>query len=177
MLKGLIRLTYRKLIDASSNKPWDKLVFEETYQEFFMQAQRLDQAGTYPTFEELLNNVPNADQLHYLTSRAALGYLKQLDQQIPDVVNAVGLLYLPFTEFKFELLASHVQRKEDHRVAISFYSDPLTWIDTVDGRLLIACGDQREALQAGQAVNTDLLALKPNLSIWSYQPQPVNVPV
>ncbi len=85
------------------------------------------------------------------------------------------LAELPTNPHEQRNLASHVQRKEAHRVAISFYSDPLTWIDTVDGRLLIAYGDQRDALQSGQPVSTDLVALQPNLSIWSYQPQPVNV--
>lgn len=86
-MKGLIRLSFAKLIDASSQKPWDKTVFEETYQEFFMQAQLYNPQNQYQTFQELPDNVPNADQLHYLTSRVALGYLKQLNQLIPDVVN------------------------------------------------------------------------------------------
>ncbi|ARK13611.2 hypothetical protein [Fibrivirga algicola] len=174
MLKGLIRLVYRKVIDASSQRPWDKVVFDETYQEFFMQAQLYNPDNTHQTFQALLDNVPRADQLHYLTSRVAMGYLKQLNQQMPDVVNALGLTCLPFTEFKFEILASHVTQKEAHRIAISFFSDPLTWIDTIDGRLLLAYSDQREALQAGQVVNTELIALQPNLSLWSYQPQAVN---
>ncbi len=169
-MKGLIRLAYYKLIDASSQKPWDKLVFEETYLEFFMHAQLYNSDHKYQTFQELLDNVPKADQLHYLTSRVAMGYLKQLNNIIPDIVNAFGSVCLPFNQFKFEVLASHVQRKEAHRVAIYFYSDPLTWIDTVDGQLLIAYGDQRTALQTGQEVTTDLVALQPFLSMWTYQP-------
>lgn len=174
MPKGLIRLAYRKLIDASSQKPWDKLVFDETYQEFFMQAQLYNPNNTYQTFQELLDNVPKAEQLHYLTSRVAMGYLKQQNQRIPDVVNALGAACLPFTEFKFEIQASHVERKDAHRIAIFFYSDPMTWIDTIDGQLLLANGDQQAALQAGQLVSTELIALQPNLSIWSFQPLPVN---
>lgn len=135
-----------------------------------MQAQQYDQAGKYPSFQELLDHVPNAEQLHYLTSRVAVGYLKQLNQLIPDVVNAFGRRCLPFTQFKFELLTSHVQHKELHRVAIFFYSDPLTWIDALEGKLLIAYGDQREALRTGAEVNTDLIALQPDLSVWTYQP-------
>ena len=169
-MKGLIRLAYRKLIEATSPKNWDKAVFEDTYLEFYMQAQRLDPAGTYPTLRELLDNVPNAEQLHYLSSRAAVGYLRQLNQRIPDVTNAFGQESLPFEQFKFELLASDVRQKAAHRIAIDFYSDPLTWIDTIDGKLLITYGDQRDALRNGQQVSTDLIALQPNLSVWSYQP-------
>ena len=174
MTKGLIRFCFRKVIDASSRQPWDKVVFDETYQEFFMQAQSYNPENKYQTFAELLANVPNADQLHYLTSRVALGYLRQLNQTIPEVVNAFGNLCLPFTQFKFELLASHVQQKEAHKIAIFFYSDPLTWLDTVGNQLLVAYGDQRATLQEGNEVSTDLIMLQPNLSIWSYQPQPVS---
>ena len=172
MMKGLIRFSFRKITDASSRKAWDKAVFDDTHREFFMQAQRLDPAGAYPSFQELLAGVPNADQLNYLTSRAAVGYLKQLNQIIPDVLNASGNECLPFTEFKFEILASHVARKEAHRIAINFFSDPLTWIDTIDNYLLIAYGDQRAALRTGAELTTDLIALQPYLSIWSYQRSP-----
>ncbi len=168
MVKGLIRLSFCKIIDASSPNHWDRAVFEDTYQEFFMQAQLYNQGDKYQTFQELLANVPNADQLHYLTSRVAMGYLKQLNQVIPDVVNASGRPFIPFTQFKFEILASHVQKKEDHKIAIFFYSDLLTWLDTVH-QLLVSYGDHREALQAGQEVSTDLIAQQTNLNIWSYQ--------
>lgn len=170
-MKGLVRFCYCKIIDATSAKPWDKVVFDETYQEFFMQAQFYNQAGTYQTFQELLDNVPNADRLHYLTSRAALGYLQQLRQTIPDVVNVLGRECLPFTQFKFEILASHLQRKDAHKIALYFYSDPLTWLDTIGNQLLIAYSEPREASQAANERSTDLIALQPYLNIWSYQPQ------
>lgn len=170
-MKGLIRFSYAKRIDASAAKAWDKIVFEETYQEFFMQAQFFSQATPYLSFQELLDNVPGADRLHYLTSRMAMGYLQQLNQMMPDVVNVAGQQCVPFTQFKFEVLASHIQQKEAHKIAIYFYSDPITWIDTIGDQLLIACGDQRQALQAGAEVPTDLIALQPNLNIWTFQPQ------
>ncbi|GAB3891369.1 hypothetical protein [Spirosoma agri] len=174
MVKGLVRLSYCKIIDASSQKSWDKAVFDETHQEFFIQAQQYDQANRYQTFQDLLINVPRAEQLHYLTSRVAMGYLKQLNQVMPDVVNAFGNQCLPFTQFKFEILASHVQQKAAHKIAIYFYSDPLTWLDTIDNNLLIAYGDQREAIRSGHEVSTDLVALQPYLNIWSFQPHLVS---
>ncbi|MVM33657.1 hypothetical protein GO755_26700 [Spirosoma sp. HMF4905] len=169
MTKGIIRLSYRKIIDATSQKPWDKFVFEDTYMEFYMQAQYYNQANKYSTFQELLDNVPNADKLHNLTSRAAIGYIRQLNKIIPDIANSSGKLCLPFTQFKFEIIQSHVQTKDAHKIAILFYSEPLTWIDTLIDRLLIAYGDQREALQTGKEIETDLIALQPYLSISSFQ--------
>ncbi|OIN60760.1 hypothetical protein [Arsenicibacter rosenii] len=165
MAKGLIRLSYRKLIDASSVKTWDQYVFEDTWKEFYMQSQFYNQAGSCQTFQELLDQVPGADRLHYLTSTAAAGYIRQLNQVIPDIANVSGKLCLPFSQFRFEIVHSHVSRKEAHKVAISFYSDPLTWIDTIGNNLLIAYGDQREALSAGQELETDMIALQPYLSV------------
>ncbi|GAB4017649.1 hypothetical protein GCM10028808_49660 [Spirosoma migulaei] len=169
MIKGLIRLSYRKIIDVTSHKPWDKFVFEDTYLEFYMQAQFYNQENKYSTFQELLDNVPNADRLHHLTSGAAIGYIRQLNKLIPDMANSSGKLCLPFTQFKFEIIQSHVQNKNAHKIAIIFYSEPLTWIDTFSDRLLIAYGDQLDALQAGNEVETDLIALQPYLSISSLQ--------
>ncbi len=168
-MKGLIRFRYTKRIDASATKAWDKVVFEETYKEFFMQAQFFNQSATYHTFQELIDNVPGADRLHYLTSRVAMGYLQQLNQIMPDIMNAAGTLCVPFTQFKFEILASHIEQKEAHKITIHFYSEPITWIDTIGDQLLIANGDHRQALQTGSDVSTDLIALQPNLSIWSFQ--------
>lgn len=170
MPKGIIRLSYRKIIDASSQKVWDKYVFEDTYQEFYMQSQFYNQENKYSTFQELLENVPNADRLHYLTSTAAIGYIRQLNQIIPDIANHAGKLCLPFTQFKFEIVHSHVREKEAHKVAIYFYSDPLTWLDTVDKSLLIAYGNQRELLQAGKEVETDMIVMQPYLTISFFQP-------
>ncbi|UFH56952.1 hypothetical protein [Spirosoma sp. KNUC1025] len=169
MTKGLIRLCYRKIIDASSTKLWDQYVFEDTYKEFYMQSQFYNQEHKYQTLQELIANVPNADRLHYLTSTAAIGYIRQLNQIIPDIANIAGKLCLPFTQFKFEIVHSHVEQKEVHKVAILFYSDWLTWIDTVDDRLLIAYGDQQPALQTGQEIETDMVAQQPFLSISSLQ--------
>lgn len=169
-MKGLIRLCYQKRIDAAATRNWDRAVFEDTHQEFYMQAQQYDPAGRYPTFAELLANVPNAEQIHYLTSRVATGYLRQLDGLIPDVVNAFGKPFLPFTQFKFEILASHTTQKEAHKVAIYFYSDPVTWLDTVADRLLIAVGDKRADWQAGAEISTEQLTLPPTGSVWSLQP-------
>lgn len=137
--------------------------------EFYMQAQFYNQANQYTTFQELLDNVPNAEKLHHLTSAAAIGYIRQLNKIIPDIANSLGKLCLPFSQFKFEIIQSHVQQKEAHKVAILFYSEPLTWIDTFSDRLLIAYGDHREALQTGKEVETDLIALQPYLSISSVQ--------
>jgi hypothetical protein len=161
----IIRLCYRKIIDIDSRKAWDKAVFDDTHLEFYMQAQRLDQEGRFKTFQELIDNVPNSEHLHYLTSTAAIGYIRQLKDVVPDIVNAGGKLCLPFKDFKFEVIDSSPDDKNAHRIAIWFYSEPLTWIDTVGDQLLIAYGDQSEGLRSGAIVDTDMIGLVPYLSI------------
>ena len=167
MTKGIIQLCYRKIIDASSEKAWDKYVFEDTWMEFFMQAQTYTQKGKYNTFQEISDNVPAAKGMTYVVSTAAINYIRQLKDIVPDVANVYGKLCLPFKHFKFEIIHSDVRDKASHKVAIYFYTEPITWIDTLDGKLLLAYGDQREALKSGQEVETEMISLQPYLNISS----------
>jgi hypothetical protein len=167
MTKGLIQLCYRKIIDADSQKVWDKYVFEDTYMEFFMQAQTYNQEGKHSTFQEISENVPAASNLSYLVSTVAINYIRQLKDIIPDIANVYGKLCLSFKRFKFEIIQSDIEDKASHKVAIYFYSEPVTWIDTLDGKLLIAYGDQRETIDSGNEIETDMIALQPFIIISS----------
>lgn len=169
MVKGLIKFCSTKVIDANSSGIWDKRVFEDTYKEFFMQAQQFDQQKKYKTFQEILKNVPKADGMHYLVSTAAIGYIRQLNARIPDAFNTTGKPCLPFKNFKFEILQSHVQDKRLHKVVIYFYSDELIWIDTIDKSLLFAHGAQIELLQKGDPVETETLVVPPDAAICSFR--------
>lgn len=164
-----IRLCYRKIIDSDSSKAWDKAVFDATHLEFYMQAQRLDPEGTFSTFAELLENVPNADQLHYLASTAAIGYIRQLNDVMPDIANAYGKLCLPFKNFKFEIIDSHIENKTQHKIGIWFYSEPLQWIETVGNQLLISYQQAVES-EPGKEIETDMITLVPYLSISHFTP-------
>ncbi len=170
MAKGLIRLCYSKVIDASASGVWEKYVLDDTYREFFMQAQYYNQQQKFTTFREILEHDPKADRLHALVSTAAIGYLRQLNERIPDITNVSGKVFIPFRNFKFEILHSHVKDKYQHKIAIHFYSEVLTWIDTVQNMFLLAVGDKREALRNGQMIDTEMVAWRPNLSISSFQP-------
>ena len=161
----IARLCYRKIIDADSRKAWDKAVFDATHLEFYMQAQRLDPEGKFNTFQELIENVHNADQLHYLTSTAAVGYIRQLKDIIPDIANTHGKLCLPFKNFKFEIIDSHIHEKAQHKVAIYFYSEPVIWIETVHNQLLISYETAFENIVVGKEMETDMIPLVPFLSI------------
>jgi len=140
-----------------------------------MQAQQFDVEKKYSTFQEMLTNIPNADSMHYLVSTAAIGYIRQLNGKVPEVWNQAGKLCVPFKNFRFEILQSHILDKNKHRVAIFFYSEELIWIDSVDKHLIFAPADKFEMLSKGKDIDTETLILPPNLSICSFRrPSPIN---
>lgn len=164
MTNRIITLCYRKIIDATATKPWDKLVFEDSYQEFKMQAQLYNQEKKYRSFAELRQHVPGAEKLHFLVSAAVIGYLQQLNETIPDILNNLGKHFLKFNRFQFEIINSDLQDQTKHQVAVNFYAEPLVWHDTIGNYLLVS--DKQEV--AGEII-THLLPLQPYLSIYSLQ--------
>jgi len=164
MKKRIVRICYRKIIDASSEKQWDKYVFESSYKEYLMQSQFYNQETKYTTFSELMNNVTGANKLHFLVSASVVGYLQQLNGTVPDVLDNLGRRFLQFKNYQFEIIESDIKNKPSHRVAINFYSDPITWYDTIDDHLLVSPvnGEETE-----DGTLTHLLKLQPFLSIYS----------
>ena len=94
----LITLCYRKVIDINSPKAWDKLVFQDSYLEFKMQAQLFNQERKYRSFAELQQHTPGAEQLHFLSSAAVTAYLQQLNETIPDILNNLSKHFLKFNQ-------------------------------------------------------------------------------
>ncbi|OCX51416.1 hypothetical protein BEL04_15420 [Mucilaginibacter sp. PPCGB 2223] len=166
--KGKIRLVYRKIIDAAAENIWEKYVFDATYAEFLMQSQLYNAETQYHTFSELRNNVPKAEKLHFLVSASVTPYLQQLNGKMPDVLNNLGKLFVPFGSYKFEIVESDIRDKSKHRIAIELFSKPMTWIDTIGNQLLVSVqqpdGDNAETL-------TELFAMQPYLSIHSIKLQ------
>lgn len=164
MAKRIIQLCYRKIIDSTATRPWEQLVFNDSYTEFLMQAQFYNQEKKYNTFGELISNVAGADKLHFLVSSAVIGYLRQLNDVVPDIQNSLGKTFLSFKNFRFEIINSDTRNKAAHQVAINFYTEPLIWHDTVDNRLLVSVptaeGGKDEFL-------TEMFQLQPMLSIYS----------
>ena len=160
MGQKIIRLCYRKIIDSSSQKIWDKYVFDSTYTEFRLQAQFYNQQKKYKTFGELIQHVPNAEKLHFLVSASITGYLKQLNETVPDIVNNLGRQFLPFKNYNFKIINSDIKNKNHHQVAISFFSEPLIWHDTIGDYLLVS-DIKKKASEDGQ--NTDMVKMQPFL--------------
>lgn len=170
MCKGIIRLCYRKVIDTHSVKPWDKLVFEDTYTEYLLQSQLYNQQKRYTSFSDLKTHVPAAEKLHFLVSAAVIGYLQQLQGKVPDLVNNLGRLFLPFNNYRFELINSDIKDKTKHRVAINFFTDHLHWLNTIHNQLLLSIPGN---IENGELL-TDLFTLPPFVSIYSIKPAAPN---
>ena len=164
MTKEIIRLCYRKVIDASSSKKWDKYVFESTYAEFLMQAQLYNQEKKYSNFGEIIQNVSGAEKLHFLVSGAMVGYLQQLDGIGPDILNNLGKHFLRFTDYRFEIINSDIKNKASHQVAINFFSESMIWHDTIENYLLVS---PVNAEKKDDGILTDLLQLQSFQSIYS----------
>lgn len=162
-MKRTARFCYRKIIDASSSKAWERLVLEDSFSEFKMQAQRFNEGNRFTRFAEILQNNPGAEQLHFLTSAAVTGYIKMLNGKIPDIQNTLGKTFLPFKNFRFEIIHSDIKDISKHTVAINFYSEPLLWMDTIGNVLVIALQDKTEN---GEML-TETFTLSPFVSIYS----------
>ena len=169
MTNRIIRLCYRKIIDASSQKQWDKLLFESTYSEFLLQVQNFNQEKKYTLFSEINYHLKGAEKLEFLVSAAISGYLKQLDGKIPDITNALGLTCLSFSRYRFEIIESSIRSRSEHRVAVRFYSEPMIWHDTVQQFLLVSPVGELKT-EDGYLVET--IPMHPFLSICSLSDQP-----
>jgi hypothetical protein len=162
MIKS-IRFCYRKIINADAPTAWERLIFEDSYTEFKMQAQRFNQENKYSSFADILYNNAAAEQLHFLTCAAATGYIKQLNHKIPDVQNTLGKTFLPFSNFRFEIINSDVKDILKHRVPVNFYSDVVTWVETIGGTMVLSLNN---TVEAGELL-TESFVLPPFVSIYA----------
>jgi hypothetical protein len=162
MKKSTIKLCYRKIIDSSSTKPWDKFVLEDSYAEFRLQVQNFTQVKQYPSLAELVHEVPEAKKINQMVGPAITGYIQQLNEVVPDILNNLGRRFIKFKTYQFEIINSHFDHKEKHQVAISFFSEPMIWYGTIDNYLLLSSAGQET-----EEVLTHLLQLQPYLSIYS----------
>lgn len=146
---------------------WERLVFTDSFTEFKMQSQYYNPKGEYQTFAAIKHHVPNADQLHFLVSGAVTGYLRQLDEVIPDITNNLGLHFLKFKQFKFEIINSDLLNIDKHVVAINFYSEELRYIDQIGDYLLTT--KINSSNNDNEPMLTDMFTITPYLTIYTIQ--------
>ena len=166
-MKRKITLCYRKVISVQSTSTWERLVFTDSFTEFKMQAQYYNQEHKYHSFSELLHHVPGAEKLHFLVSGAIVNYVNQLNDVIPDITNNLGLHFLKFNQFRFEIINSDLRDIDKHVIAINFYSEQIQYIDKIGNHLLTS--KITESNNDNEAVLTDMFTITPYLTIYSIQ--------
>ncbi len=167
MQKALIKLAYKQTIDASTEGSFEKKVFSDSYSEFLMQIQAYNQENKYTTWQALLSEVPKASSLHYKVGFSIGLYVKDLNNQIPMLQDSLGRTNLIFETHLFEIIESDITNRLSHRVAITYYTDTLTLLDSFGEYLLLAWGDQSQH-PGTEPLETFLLPVCHNLSIVSY---------
>ncbi|PWK80062.1 hypothetical protein LX99_00526 [Mucilaginibacter oryzae] len=170
MPKRVIVLCYRKIIGLNAVKAWDKMVFESSYLEFKMQAQNFSVGTEYTSYAELLHNLPGARRLNGMVTPSVTGYVQQLNGIMPDLLNNLGRRFLTFKKFKLEIINSDIIDMAKHQVAISFYSEPMVWHDTIGDFLLVSDHLPENQLpgENNKAI-TNLIQIQPYLNISSLQ--------
>ena len=135
-----------------------------------MQFQKYPDYEAYAErFGAFLQEVDNADKIHYRAATAIAGNLRQLGGIIPHITDAHGQLCLHFRQHRFEVLDSSLTDRRRHRIQLSFISEPLLWLDTLPGSYLLAPPEQLAALRLGREVLTTEMPFQPHLSVYAFQ--------
>jgi hypothetical protein len=139
-------------------------VLEDSYAEFRLQVQNFAQVKQYPVFAELVHHVPEAKKINQMVGPAITGYIQQLDEVMPDILNNLGRRFIRFKNYRFEIINSHFDQLEKHQVAISFFSEPMIWHGTIDNYLLLSSAGQgnRRSFNKPAATATLFKYLLPN---------------
>jgi len=103
-------------------------------------------------------------------SAAVTGYLQQLGGRVPDITDNLGKHSLTFKNYRFEIVNSNIKNKASHQVAINFFSEPLTWHETIGNYLLVSDPDSEKQ---DDHILTSLLQLQPFLNICSFKEETI----
>ena len=152
------------MINKDSQTHWEKFIWENTYQEFLMQAQIYnDKESPSLTFKELFAKNEKAEKLHFLVSMAAHPYILQWKGKIYHLADNLGNNFLPFENYRLDIIDSHIKDKSKHEIGITFYSPLLTLIDIWEGHYLISLNEN-----ISEGVETMMFKIQPRLSVVYY---------
>lgn len=166
----IITISYRKVIDSTAEKAWDKMVFDDSYLEFKMQAQNYTQGTQITSYAELTRTNTNANKMAGMITPAITGYIQQLGDVLPDILNNSGRRFLRFNRFQLEIINSDINDKAKHQIAVNFFTGPLIWHDTV-GNFLLVSDHHAETISEGDEIRTNLFELQPFLNVYTIKEQ------
>lgn len=168
-MEGIIRFSYKRFIDKKAAIDWDKSVFENSYFEFRLQIQNYPNFEKYLSFSEFLKKVPDADKIHHRISPAIYENLNRLHGRIPQITDTFGQLCLEFSKFKFEIIDSDFDHKDEHRVSIEFITEPLLCLGKLGNDFLTAAFEDIENYKNFGEITTLLIPSQPFLNVYSFQ--------
>jgi len=164
MAKALIKLAYRQVIDINSESDFEKNVFHASYQEFLLKSQAYNPEQKFKTFAALKQHDGRANSLHYKLGFAVGNFIGTLNNTIPLLCDNAGR-GLKFEVPRFELIASDITNKTDHKIAINYCTGIFTLLNIAGEYLVLAAGDATDQ----QTVETFTLKMQPELSIVFYK--------
>ncbi len=166
MQKALIKLAYRQVINEQSRDVFEKNIFNASYNEFLLKSQTYNQDRKFRSFKEMATNDGRANSLHYKLSFPVLPFIELLHKKIPLLKDNAGKQIL-FEHWQFELVDSDIKKKNLHTVAVIYFTDTITVVDTLGEYMLLALGDQSENIN--DISETFVLKMQDGLSITKFQ--------
>jgi len=167
MIRGLIKLAYRQKIDVGNKGNFEKRVLSISYEEFLMKSQAYNPEQKFRTFKEIVLNDERANSLHYKTGFAINNLVQALNKKIPELQDTLGKS-LDFEMHKFEIIESDIANPAAHKIAITYITGVLTFLDNVGEYMLLAEGDKSDQTSS-EPVDTFMLKIQNNLSVISYK--------
>ena len=159
MEKTMIKLAIRQVIHASSTGAFAKKVFHDSYAEFLLQSQAYNPDEAFSTFAEMVEHQPKANSLHYKTGFAVGLYIQSLANLVPGAWDTLGNIQLSFERHQFKIISSSIHDRQQHKVAILYYTPPLRLHKVMGNYLLLGLND---------TTDTFTLKLNDDISIYNY---------
>lgn len=169
MYPASIRLCYRQLIDHGASTAFEQHVFEDSYAELLLQAQRYNKDNQFTRLHDIIAQDPKANSLHYKVGFAIGLYVQQLDQVIPGLTDNLGKVPISFSQYEFALVDSDLTNKRQHLVAITYTTEPFLFFGSA-GNNLILSNNYPAMLEHNSWATTFLLPLQEGLTISEYRP-------
>ena len=160
----IIKLSYRNIIDASSQNQFEKNVFNFSYEEFLLKSQAYNIDGKFKTFSELKTNDGRANSLHYKSGFAVAGFIETLNKKIPFLEDSSGKP-VSFDICNFEIIETDITNRLFHIVALHFFTAALILKGSF-GDFLVLAEEKNEALNPNEVFT---LQLQPDISVVSYE--------
>ena len=126
-----IKIAYRQIINSRSSSDCEKKVFNDSFNEFYLQSQAYSEGGRLTTFQDLISHNPKANSLHYKVGFSVGRYVAELKNVIPGLRDSLGKP-MGFENHEFLLLDSDISNNNAHQIAIIYTSDWLSFSPSLE---------------------------------------------